>query len=106
MSELTRSQFREVRQTIVQAILATDMSRHMQHCAEVSQFAQRAKSLRAGVDGGAAGTSSIGRQGKEGGRLSPVRVPRRTSIGFGGKGERGRVAGAVEEALKGSPPRR
>lgn len=45
LSGLTRSEFREVRQLITQAILATDMSRHMQHCAEVAKYAQRAKSL-------------------------------------------------------------
>lgn len=45
--ELTKAQFRDARQTIVQAILATDMSGHMQHCADVFQFAQRAKTIRA-----------------------------------------------------------
>lgn len=48
LSELTRAQFRDARRTIVQAILGTDMSSHMQHCAEVFQFAQKAKRLRAG----------------------------------------------------------
>ncbi|CAM9356125.1 unnamed protein product, partial [Hapterophycus canaliculatus] len=46
-SGLTRAQFRDVRQTIVQAILGTDMSAHMEHCAEVFRFAENAKALRA-----------------------------------------------------------
>ncbi len=56
LSELTRAQFRDARRTIVQAILGTDMSSHMQHCAEVFQFAQKAKRLRA--DEAAAATTS------------------------------------------------
>ncbi|CAM9718648.1 unnamed protein product, partial [Ectocarpus sp. 13 AM-2016] len=49
-SGLTRIQFRDVRHTIVQAILGTDMSDHMQHCADVFQFALKARRLAA--DGG------------------------------------------------------
>eukprot|EP00752_Nemacystus_decipiens_P012198 g10814.t1 len=45
-SELTGAEFRDVRQTIVKAILGTDMSGHMQHCADVFQHAQKAKRLR------------------------------------------------------------
>lgn len=33
---------------IQQAILASDMSQHMQHCAEVADYAAKAKALRAG----------------------------------------------------------
>lgn len=47
-SGLTRAQFRDARQTIIEAILGTDMSGHMEHCADVFQLAQRAE--RRGVD--------------------------------------------------------
>lgn len=50
-SELTRAQFRDVRQTIVQAILGTDMSSHMEHCADVFQFVQKAERRRTDEDG-------------------------------------------------------
>ncbi|CAN0201643.1 unnamed protein product, partial [Laminaria digitata] len=58
-SELTKAQFRDARQTIVHAILATDMSGHMQHCADVFQFAQRAKTLRGGAAGGRGGAGGL-----------------------------------------------
>lgn len=79
-SELTRAQFRDARQTIVKAILGTDMSSHMQHCADLFQFAQKAKRLRAGGGRGAAegaaaaaATSSSIREGKGQGRSLPPR---------------------------------
>lgn len=59
-SELTRAQFRDARQTIVQAILSTDMSSHMQHCADVFQLAQKAKRVKAGEKGGG-GERALGR---------------------------------------------
>ncbi|CAM9660218.1 unnamed protein product [Ectocarpus sp. 6 AP-2014] len=78
-SGLTRAQFRDVRQTIVQAILGTDMSGHMQHCADVFQCVQKAKKLAAfrgrGCPGGRASASgAASRQGKDraGRSLSPV----------------------------------
>ncbi|CAB1117562.1 unnamed protein product [Ectocarpus sp. CCAP 1310/34] len=78
-SGLTRAQFRDVRQTIVQAILGTDMSGHMQHCADVFQCVQKAKKLAAfrgrGCSGGRASASCVAsRQGKDraGRSLSPV----------------------------------
>eukprot|EP00752_Nemacystus_decipiens_P012174 g10792.t1 len=54
-SGLTRAQFRDARQTIVQAILGTDMSSHMEHCANVFQFAQKAERQSADEDTGGAG---------------------------------------------------
>lgn len=54
-SGLTRAQFRDARQTIVQAILGTDMSSHMQHCADVFQLAQKVKRLSADGEGGVRG---------------------------------------------------
>ena len=77
-SELTRAQFRDVRRTIVQAILGTDMSSHMQHCAEVFQFAQKVKRLRAGR-AAAAATRSMMLEGKdrEGRVISPATARKR-----------------------------
>lgn len=54
-SELTRAQFRDTRQTIVQAILGTDMSSHMEHCAHVFQFAQKAERRSTDEERGGAG---------------------------------------------------
>ena len=65
-SELTKAQFRDARLTIVNAILATDMSGHMQHCADVFQFAQRDKSLR-GAAAAAAGGGQRGGGGADAG---------------------------------------
>ncbi|CAN0499931.1 unnamed protein product [Ectocarpus sp. 12 AP-2014] len=70
-SGLTRIQFRDVRQTIVQAILGTDMSDHMQHCADVFQFALKARRLAAG-----------GGERQDG----LLRVPQKNSQGGGGGG--------------------
>lgn len=96
-SELTRAEFRDVRQTIVKAILGTDMSSHMQHCADIFQLAQKAKRLRAGegkkAAAAAAATRSNARQGKGQGRslcpnktrsMSEPAVRRQTLGGAGG----------------------
>lgn len=57
LSELTDSQFKEARKVMIQAILATDMSTHIHHCAELAKLAQRAKNLR---NGGAEARNSAG----------------------------------------------
>ena len=82
---------------MVKAILGTDMSSHMQHCADLFQFAQKAKRLRAGGGRGAAAaaaaTRSRLRQGKGQGRnLPPHKRPK------------SEAAAAGEALLTPSPP--
>lgn len=78
-SGLTRGQFRESRHTIVQAILGTDMSSHMEQCADVFQFAQKAR--RQGADehrvgtGGGLARPAAGPARRAGGALDRGTVP-------------------------------
>eukprot|EP00752_Nemacystus_decipiens_P001857 g1789.t1 len=88
-SELTRAQFRDARQTIVKAIIGTDMSSHMQHCADLFQFAQKAKRLRAGggrgaAEGAAAAAAAAGAAAaNQGGNLPPHKRPKSGAVAPG-----------------------
>lgn len=78
-SGLTRAQFRDARHTIVQAILGTDMSSHMEHCADLFQFAQKAERQSADEDRGRAPGrlehAASGLAGDAGGALDGAAVP-------------------------------
>ncbi|KAG5175618.1 hypothetical protein JKP88DRAFT_347209 [Tribonema minus] len=54
LSRLSRAQFTESRKVIVRAILSTDMSQHLDHCARAARLLSRAKLLRAAAAAAAA----------------------------------------------------
>ncbi|CBJ32977.1 conserved unknown protein [Ectocarpus siliculosus] len=121
-SGLTRIQFRDVRQTIVQAILGTDMSGHMQHCADVFQFALKAKRLAAGGGerqdgllrvpqknfqaggGGGRGGGGVGADRAAKSHTRPKATAARETSGFAEGMEGARGEGVVLLALARAPP--
>lgn len=113
-SGLTRAQFRDARQTIVKAILCTDMSSHMQHCAEIFQFAQKAKQLRASrVNGAGAATTVATRatrsgalpgKGQERERSKSELAQGRETHGAAGGGRSGVLLKPIPLTLSLSPP--
>ncbi|CAN0274865.1 unnamed protein product [Pylaiella littoralis] len=97
-SGLTRAQFRDARQTIIQAILGTDMSQHMQQCADLFQFVRKAKKLRTG-GGGRGGI------GGGGGVAAAAAATRRSIRLVKGQGEQALSPAAMERRGSRSPTR-
>jgi hypothetical protein len=62
LGNLAEAQYQEAREVIIKTILATDMSRHIQHCSRLNRLAQRSKQMHRSSMEGQPSTGSSGRR--------------------------------------------